>query len=287
MKTTVKFCAAFAAFFLLVFAGGCGDSSDGEETGHAESAPEPPQTELSLPMDAVPFDDAIKAAGYEVVYYNQFPASATGRKGRMLLYGSATGGKDGGAVFVEQWSTYTQWIWHWYFEDAMPATFQRGDFNQDGLWDIRIMTDKGKQIDLIHDEAYALLGEGRHDRIALNGSCSTPVQGHPMWHCLDNNLRTSWQSEIGEGSPAFIEVASPLGLSAGILAINAAEENQPRECQVYADGKKIQSFDLPATTDRQLIQLDSEFRTAKKIRLEILSCHGDGAVVAVAELHIR
>jgi len=35
------------------------------------------------------------------------------------------------------------------------------------------------------------------------------------------------------------------------------------------------------------VQLDPKVRTAKKIRLEIKSCHGDADVAAVAELQIK
>jgi hypothetical protein len=49
----------------------------------------------------------------------------------------------------------------------------------------------------------------------------------------------------------------------------------------------VQTFELRATADKQLVQLDPAIRTAKKIRLEILSCHGDCDSVALAELQIR
>jgi hypothetical protein len=290
MRNFVTICAVVVASAAVAFTGACGGGSDGEQTEQAkktETAAEATQEVESLPTDQVPYQSDIEAAGYEVVYYNEFPASAASRNGRLLLYNSATGGKDGGAVFVEQWSTYTQWIWHWYFEDARPKSFRRADINKDGLWDIRIFTANGDEMDLINDDTFALLGQGRHDKIALNGICSEPEKGHPLWHCFDQNPRTTWQSAVAEGQPAFIEVASPFGLSAGILSIVAADKYQPRECKLYADGKMVQSFELPQTTDRQLIQLDSPLNAAKKIRLEILSCHGDEGTVAIAELQIR
>jgi hypothetical protein len=287
MKTIATICAALAAAFLILNAGGCGKDSNGESTGQAEPAVESQQTEASLPTDAVPYDAVIQAAGFEVAYYNPFPASEAGRKGRMILYRSASGGKDGGAVFVEQWATTTQWVWHWYFKDTKPKTFVRLDINKDGLWDIVVLGEKGGQIDLVHDETFALLGKGRDDRIALNGSSSKPVDGHLLWRCFDGDFRTTWQSKIDASSPAFIEVASPMGLSDGILVIQAADEGQPQRCKLYADGDMVQDFELRATAEKQLVQPDPKVRAAKKIRLEILSCHGDCDSVAIAELQIR
>jgi len=287
MKTIGTICAALAAALLIAIVGGCGNDSGGDKTEQTEPAAESKPIEASLPMDAVPYDAIFQAAGFEVAYYKQFPASEAGRKGRMILYRSASGGKDGGAVFVEQWGTSTQWVWHWYFKDAEPKTFVRLDINKDGLWDIRVLPEKGDQLDLIHDETFALTGKGRDDRIALNGNSSELVDGHLLWHCFDGNLRTTWQSKIDAGSPAFIEVASPMGLTDGILEIQAAQEGQPRQCKLYADGDMVQTFELRATTDKQLVQLDPKARAAKKIRLEILSCHGDSGSVALAELQIR
>jgi len=287
MKIIETTCAALAAALLLAIAGGCGNGSDSDNTDQAETAVESGQTEASLPMDAVPYDAVIQAAGFEVAYYNKFPGSEAGRNGRIMLYRSASGGKDGGALFVEQWRTNTYWVWHWYFEDAKPKTFVRSDINKDGLWDISIVPEKGDQIDLIHDENFALLGNGREDMIALNGSSSEPVDGHFLWQCFDGDLRSAWRSKFDARSPAFIEVWSPFGLTDGILEIQAAQDGQPKQCKLFADGDKVQTFELGATTDKQLIQLDPKVRTAKKIRLEIQSCHGDGDSVALAELQIR
>jgi hypothetical protein len=287
MKSIETICAALAAALLLVIAGGCGNDSGGDSNEQAETAVESEQTEASLPTDAVPFDAVLQAAGFEVVYYSPFPGSEAGRNGRMILYRSASGGKDGGALFVEQWRTTTYWVWHWYFKDTKPKTFVRSDINKDGLWDISIVSEKGDRIDLIHDETFALLGEGREDMIALNGRSSEPVDGHVLWHCFDGDLRTTWRSKLDAGSPVFIEVASPFGLTDGILEIEAAQDGQPRQCKLYADGDMVQTFELRATADKQLVQLDPAIRTAKKIRLEILSCHGDCDSVALAELQIR
>jgi hypothetical protein len=287
MKSTVTTCIALAAVSLLALSGGCGKKSENDQADQAKPTAESEPTEASLPTDAVPFGSAIGAAGFEIVYYNEFPSAVAGRKGRMILYRSASGDKDGGMVFVEQWGQKAHWVWHWYFGDAKPRLFEQLDINKDGLWDVRVYTDEDRPIDLVQDRDFLLGDQSRDDRIALNGTCSEPVAGHPLWHCFDGDIRTAWQSSMEGGGRPYIEVASPLGISDGILSIRATDENQPRECEVYADGKKVQSFELRATTEEQLVQLDPKVRTAGKIRLEIKSCHGDGVAVAVAELQIK
>ena len=287
MKSTLTMCIALAAASVLALSGGCGKDSEDEQPDQATPAAESEQTEVSLPTDGVPFGSTIDGGGFEIVYYNDFPSAVAGRKGRMILYRSASGDKDGGMVFVEQWGQETRWMWHWYFGDAKPKLFERLDINKDGLWDVRVHTGGDRQIDLVQDRDFLLGDQGRDDRIALNGSCSEPTAGHPMWHCFDGDIRTAWQSSMTDGGRPYIEVASPFGLSDGILSIRATDENQPRECEVYADGKKVQSFELRATTEEQLVQLDPKALTAVKIRLEIKSCHGDCVVAAVAELQIK
>jgi hypothetical protein len=287
MKSTVTTCIALAAASLLALSGGCGKKSEDEQADQAAPTAESGQTEASLPTDGVPFGSTIEESGFEIVYYNQFPSAMAGRKGKLLLYRSASGDKDGGMVFLEQWGQDTRWVWHWYFGDAQPKMFERLDVNKDGLWDIRVHTDRNRQIDLVQDRDFLFKDSSRDDRIALNGTCSEPVAGHPLWHCFDGDIRSTWQSNTKGGGRPFIEVASPLGLSDGILSIRAADENQPRECEVYADGKKVQSFELSATTEEQLVQLDPKVLKAGKIRLEIKSCHGDCVAVAVAELQIK
>jgi hypothetical protein len=290
MNANVKTCVALAAAFLLAVAGGCGKKSQDEQGGESEqtqSTAKPGQTEASLPTDAVPFGTAIEGAGFEVVYYHEFPSPVAGRKGRLILYQSATGGKDGGMVFVDQTGSDARWVWHWYFEDTKPERFERLDVNKDGLWDIRVYADADRRFDLVQDRDFLFADRGRDDKIALNGDSSEPAEGNPLWHCFDGNVRTAWRSKMEGGGRPYIEVTAPIGISDGILAIRAAEDNQPRECDVYADGKKVQSVELSATTDEQLVQLDPDVRTAKKIRLEIKSCHGDSDAAAVAELEIK
>jgi hypothetical protein len=284
MMSKTRYYVSLGFAILLVISAGCGKKSEEEKPKTAEATTETPPIEASLSTESVPFGSVIRAAGYEVVYVNEFPSSLAGWKGRLILYNSASKGDDGGIVFAEIGDRQVSWVWHWYFPDTKPKVFERLDVNKDGLWDIRVHTDSG-HFDLIQDETYTLAAGGRDDRIALNGTCSAPDADRPLWHCFDGNPVTAWQSSM-DAKP-YIEVFSPMGLPDGILSIKALDHNQPRECEVYADGKKVQSVDLRPTTDEQLIQLDEKVRTAKKIRLTIKSCHQDCASVAVAELQIK
>jgi hypothetical protein len=286
MSTTVTKTAVMAMAALLALSG-CGKKKEEGQTEQAKPAGGAQQVEPSLPTEGVPFGAEIEGKGFKVVYVNDFPAPVAGHKGRMILYQLASAGNDGGMVFVDQWGTKTEWVWHWFFEDERPKTFEKADINKDGLWDIRVYTESGHQIDLLQDSEFVLPDRGRTDRIALNGTCSEPLPEHPLWMCFDSDVRTAWESDFGGGSRPYIEVASPFGLSEGILAIRALDQKQPYRCELYADGKKVQSIELQATDDEQLVQLEPSLSTAKKIRLEIESCHGKWDSVAVAELQIR
>jgi hypothetical protein len=78
-----------------------------------------------------------------------------------------------------------------------------------------------------------------------------------------------------------------LGLADGILSIQSLEVDQPKDCDILVGKKKVQSFQLQATTGEQLIHLDASVKTAERIRLVINSCYGESEVAAVAELSIR
>lgn len=287
MKSILYVLVTILIALLVVLPAGCGKKA--EESAKDESAAtttaEADEVE-SLPTEAVPFAPEIQAGGFDVVYYQPYLAGADAAGGKMLLYRSNAGGKEGGMVYVEQLGPNFEWVWHWYFEDVQPKTIERIELNEDGLWDIRITTSDGTRLDLIQDKTFTLAGGERRDKIALNGKCSEPVEGHPLWHCFDGSTSTAWKSSM-EGDKPFIEVASPLGLKDGILSIRLLAFDQPKSCEIEADGKTVQSFQLEATTEEQLIQLDSKCKTAKKIKLTVRSCHGASRTAAIAELSIR
>jgi hypothetical protein len=266
----------------------CGGSSDEKQAEKEKTetvAATGKESTGALPLSSVPFATEIGDAGFKAVYYTKFPAAMAGEDGRMILYGSASGGKDGGMIFVQGSGATFKWVWHWYFEDMIPASIQRVELNQDGLWDIRLTPTKGKTIEFLQDDSFSLAAGQRGDRIALNGKSSESLPDFPLWFCFDNNHITVWKSLLN--SEVFIDVASPFGLRDGILSITAGQTDQPRECVIKADGKEIQRFILEPTTDEQLIKLEPAARTASSIRLVVESCHGESRQVAIAELSIR
>jgi hypothetical protein len=267
--------------------GGCGKDSNDEDAKTAAGQPDSVET---LPTGEAPFAAELERAGFEVVYYTDFPAARAARKGNMVVYNSATGGKDGGIVYVEERGPRFDWVWHWYFENAKPKTLSRHEINQDGMWDVRVRTSKGREdrpLELIQHETFTLRGGTRIDRIALNGSSSESVVGNPLWHCFDGDTATAWRSRMDSSQRPFVEVWSPLGLNDGIISIRAAKDGQPRECAILADGKEVQRFQLEPVTGRQLVQLDPAVKTAKRIRLVVSSLHGGSGTAAITELQIR
>jgi hypothetical protein len=290
MKSIANTLIVLMLVVLLALTVGCGKKSEESETeaaNNATTAETVTGEAESLPAEAAPFAPEIQDGGYEIVYYNDYPGGAAGRKGKMILYQSASGGKDGGMVYVEQLGPKFEWVWHWYFEDASPKSLKRVEVNEDGMWDIQVTTTRGRHIDFIQDDTFTLVGGERRDKIALNATSSETVEGHPLWHCFDGNAFTAWKSSLEGREKPFIEVASPLGLEDGILSIRAMEYDQPRNCEIEADGKTVQSFRLESTTEEQLVQLDPKCRTAGKIRLVVRSCHGASRAAAIAELSIR
>ncbi len=288
MKLIAKTLALLSIVTILALAGSCGKKSEKEEsTAQKTTTAGQPEDVQSFPKDAVPFAPEIVDGGFEAVFYDYFPSPVAGKQGKMILYRSAKGGKDGGMIFVQEMGAKFEWVWHWYFEDASPKSVKNAEINNDGLWDIRVTMANGRTLELLQDDSFTLGDVERADKIALNGTSSPPSEGHPLWYCFDGFPSTAWMSNIEGSVKPFIEVASPLGLADGILSIRALAENQPRKCDILAAGKKIQSIDLEKTTDVQLIQLKSDFKTAKKIRLVIMSCHGDCREVAIAELAIK
>lgn len=288
MKSVMKSMFVIAVVSAITLSAGCGKKAEEGESGQQKTAAEGEAADVhALPTDSVPFAAELEAAGFAPVFYDYFPPAVAGRNGRMILYRPASGGTGGGMVYVEAYGNRADWVWHWYFDDLSPKSVRNVEVNHDGMWDVRLTTDDGGSVDFIQDETFTLRGGRRNDRVALNGTCSQPMAGHPLWHCFDDNEMTAWISSLAGGEKPFIELASPLGLTDGILAITALEKYQPKECEVYADSKRVQKIKLEETTNEQLVKLDQTLRTAKKIRLVFKSAYGNGGEVAVAEMEIR
>jgi hypothetical protein len=288
MKTITRYMAAGLLLGILGLTWACGGDSDGDRA--AEDRPESAVTgsvpDNALPLTSAPFVSVFDTAGFELAYYAEFPSSSAGPDGRLILYRSATGGDDGGMVFVQESGARYEWVWHWYFEDISPTRFEKVEINRDGLWDIRLFARDDGPREFVQDETFALPGAARSDRIALNGRSSETVPGHPLWHCFDANHNTAWTAPLADGEP-YIELRAPFGLADGILAVTAMPDHRPERCRVEADGKRVQSFELEPTSKEQLVKLVEEAKTASRLRIVFESRHGDGNRVAVAELSIK
>lgn len=288
MKSIIRYMAAGFLLGILGLSWACGGDSEGDRAGEdrPESAAAGSAPDNALPLSSAPFVSIFDSAGFEVVYYAEFPSSSAGPDGRLILYRSATGGDDGGMVFVQESGARYEWVWHWYFEDLSPARFEKVEINRDGLWDIRLFTKGDGPRDFVQDDTFTLPGAARSDRIALNGRSSVTLPGHPLWHCFDANHNTAWTASLADGEP-YIELMAPFGLADGILAVTAMRDDRPARCRVEADGKKVQDFELKPTSKEQLVKLETKAKTARRLRIVFESRHGDGDRVAVAELSIK
>jgi hypothetical protein len=175
-------------------------------------------------------------------------------------------------------------VWHWYFEDGTPDAIEALELNGDGLWDVR-MRAGGETREYIQDETFSFMARKREDRVAMNGKASEPIgDTGASWRCFDGDPNTAWRSRT---KGAFVDVPTPLGIKDGVLTIQLLTEDQPRKCELKADGKKVQEFELEQTTLEQVIQLDERARGARLLRLEIQSTHGGTENVAIGELEIK
>lgn len=269
----------------------CGKSSESEKTKDTEAKTEvgveTDVVEEALSVEDAPFKDVLARAGYEPVSFSRIPAPVPGKKGSVLLYKTQGKGNDGGMLYFEQRGDVYSLVWHWYF-DWVPASAEPVEINEDGLWDLRVISKSGDVVDLIHEESFTLFGGDRDGRAALNCVSSPPADPEsPFWVCFDGDTATAWTSAIGTKDKAFIEWHTPFGLTDGILTVRAMAGNEPRDCEIRADGEVVQHFALEQTGDEQVVQLDPRVRTAKTVRLTVASSFGQESAVSITELGIK
>jgi hypothetical protein len=286
MKTFANvLCASLLAAGILMSLS-CGKKTDqGKESQSTQAEATTPANVDSLPLTSVPFMSELSASGYEPAFYAAFPSTVPARAGRVMLYRSASGGSGGGMLYVEREGPDEELVWHWYFQDDVPKAVVKEEVNGDGLWDIRVLMANKKEQLFLQEKDFALTGGGRPDRIALNGESSQPAGPEfPLFRCFDQDSTTAWRASMGG---AFVEVAAPLGVRDGILVVQSAETARPKDCEVLADGKRIDRITLKDTDKKQLVELNPAVRTAKKVRIVFQSVYGSGNQVAVAEIGIR
>lgn len=272
----------------LVFT--CGKSSDGEKTEKGEKKAvanaDVYETGAELSLENAPFRDVLERAGYVPVSFRRMPAPVPGVRGSVLLY-KGRENKDGGILYFEERADIYALVWHWYF-DWVPVSADAVEINEDGLWDLRVKSKSGDVVDLIQDETFTLFGGERESRAALNCISSAAVDpAFPLWVCFDGDSSTAWTSGISAKDKAFIEWHTPLGLADGILSIRGRAGNEPRDCEIRADDKVVQHFELEQTDQDQLVKLDPSVLAAKTVKLIVASSYGPGDVVAISELDIK
>jgi len=237
--------------------------------------------------DLNPFRDIIRMAGFESVVYRSFPFSRLGDGGEVVVY-RAAGADRGGVIYLKTLSGQVAPSWHWFFDDAAPDSVYPVEINEDGLWDVRVVMAGGQVREFLQEQTFTLSGELRNDWIALNGSCSPPTdQGHELWRCFDGDPRTCWRSSLAGRDDVYLEVRTPFGLQRGILTVCTLDEGRPKECRLLFDGKVVQSFNLKNETARQRIQIKSSAASIQTARLVVLSIHGAGQDVALAEFSLE
>jgi hypothetical protein len=229
----------------------------------------------------------IETAGYVMKDYADFPSQEPGKKSRVLVYTDKKAKSSGGVIYLRKTGYDLRPAWHWYFAEDVPEKVEKVELNDDGLWDVRITLKNGNILEFIQNESFDFTAANRTDWIALNGASSQPIGEGAMWKCFDGDSTTAWQSSTGSGGGAYLEVAAPFGVVYGVLTLHTMDVNQPRQCTLFADGEKLQEFELEPKAASQLIRLDDGVRGAKKIRLTFDSTYGDGDVVAIAEMTLK
>ena len=300
-KARLFFLAVFC--FMALTGVSCGKSDgDAQETKaktNEAAKKQPAKSEGQLQqiakeaVDEASIDDewadgrkVIEAAGYVVKEYRSFPAQEITKKGRVLVYTDKKGKESGGVLFVKKTGFQVAPAWHWYFSGMVPDSVVNVELNQDGLWDIRVVSTKGKAETFTQEESFSLFAKERKDWIAMNGSSSAPAtHDAAMWKCFDGDTTTAWRSSLS--GPAFLEFDVPFGVADGNLTICTMDSDQPRGCAVYADGKRVEEIELKPVSGRQVIALGQAVRGAKKVRIEFTSAHANASAVAVAELGLN
>ena len=241
--------------------------------------------DVSIEEELADVKAMIESAGFTVKSYENFPAQEVGRKGRMLVYTDKKAKQSGGVIFFKKTGPAIAPVWHWYFNDAVPETVSKVELNDDGLWDVKIVT-TGGPLTFVQDGSFTLMAKDRSDWLAMNGQSSPPIsEDAAMWMCFDGDTTTAWTSAVASEGGAFVELYSPFGIEEGNLSLHTIATNQPKTCTVYADGKKIDTANMEASAVRQLMHIDA-LKGAKQIRLVFESSYGGGNV-SISEIAIK
>jgi hypothetical protein len=278
----------FLTAFLTASCGGSDEDAERKSAGTLERIAQQALDRVTPEEEIQDVSEMIQSAGYVTKEYVDFPSQETGKKGRVLVYTDKKGKKSGGVVYMKKTGRNVAPAWHWYFDGSVPEKVDRVELNDDGLWDVRVSLKGGKTLEYLQGESFSMTAADRSDWIALNGASSEPLADEfSLWRCFDGDTSTAWRSSSGGGGEVFVELTAPFGVGEDILAVRTWHSDQPKQCTLYADGKKVQQFELEPKSAEQMIRLDDGVKGAKKVRLTFDAIHGGGDVVAVAELHFK
>jgi hypothetical protein len=261
--------------------------SCGKEGQKAEPEKAPKAQQVTS-AEEIPFKSFIEGAGFEVTLFEEFPSEEQGIKGRIMAYRSKAA-NSGGVIYFKKADDIVSPCWHWFFKDAVPDSVRRAEINEDGLWDIRVVTKNGRRFDFIQGVDFTLLAKPREDWLALNGSCSPPTRpdDYALWKCFDGDSATAYRTSIEGDKGAFIDVSAPFGVREGILTIETTEREQPSNCELYADGKKIESFKLEKKQGKQMVRIPPEVQGAKEVRVVFNKSYDGAGIVKIAEFTLK
>jgi hypothetical protein len=292
MKFEKKTWLLAVAWVLVVgLSGSCGKSEETESKGSGKSSladlARLAAGGMTLEEEIAMVDEMIESAGAKRKLYQEFPGQRMGAKARILVYSKKNGKPPGGIIYLNKRDRTITSGWHWYFKDMVPDSVVAVELNDDGLWDIRVVAGD-RVLSFIQEETFTLSAGERSDWIAMNGVSSPPVEeSAALWKAFDGDTVTAWRSSLGAEGKAFLVLTLPFGVADGILTVRTLEDGQPEKCNLIADGKAVQQFDLRAEAAAQMIQLDRGVVGAKEIRLEFTSAHGGAQAVQIAEIELR
>lgn len=283
MKARINWNLLLPAIACAVMIFSCGRSKEpGDKDAQAVDST------LSEEIAKAPFNDMLKTAGFSIVEIEKFPTEVARKTGQVVVYRSTEKKSSGGVLYFKNDKIRTFPAWHWYFDDVAPDSARAVELNEDGLWDMRISMSDGSAREFLHDEEFSLFAEPRSDWIALNGPSSPSTDpDHLVWNCLDGRLNTMWCSSLHPSGEVFLEVLAPFPLRNGIMTVHTAAEGRPRECELFADGKRIKQFTLEDQAGEQKVQLGKGYDSVKRIRFVVRSSYDKDGKVTIAEFRLE
>ena len=273
---------------LVIIAGATMIFSCGQSKESGDKGAQQVDSTLSVAIAKAPFNDMLEKAGFSIVSIEKFPTAEARKSGQAVVYRSTAKELSGGILYFRNERKRSFPTWHWFFDGVAPDSVRAVELNEDGMWDIRISMSDGSEREFLQDEEFTLFAESRSDWIALNGTSSSSTDpDHLVWMCLDGRLNTVWRSSLHSSGEVFLEVMSPFSIRNGVVTVHTIEEGCPRECELFADGKRIKQFTLEDQAGEQKVQLGADYSSVEKIRFVVRSTYDEGGNVNIAEFKLE